>query len=155
PADRGGQVAKRVGQLVRRHRPLDRDGTPELAVAAGYDVEDLAAQETLGFDPHLGAVPETNFLVDVELDQHTRSVEFNAGHLSHRKAGDLAAVAGPQPARVGEIGGDAFALVDEGQVLVIQRGQYKPADRHKADSADDQRVAFREGFHFGVHRPVA
>ena len=73
PADRGGQVAKGVGQLVGRHRPLHRDGTLELAVAAGCDVEDLAAQQAFGFDRRLGAIAETNVLGDVELDQHART----------------------------------------------------------------------------------
>ena len=152
-ADRGGQVAKNVRQLVGRHRPIHRDGALELAFAAGYDVEDLAAEQAFGFDRRLGAVPEMDILRDLELHQHAGPVKVDAGHLSHRETGDLDAVAGPQAAGVSEIGGDGSALVEKGQLLPLQRGQYEHEDRHEADGADDHGVAFREQLHFGVHRP--
>ncbi|CLA44752.1 Uncharacterised protein [Mycobacterium tuberculosis] len=155
PADRGGQIAKGVGQLVGRRGPLDRDRRIESAVPAGGDVEELAAQQALGFDCHFGAVSESDVGVDLELHQHARSVERDAGHLSHRIAGDLDGVAGAQPAGVGEIGGDPGALVEKRQPLVLQRGQRNGGDDDDADCADGQTVAFGEGFHFGAHRPLS
>ncbi len=154
PADRGGQVAEGVGQLVGRHRPLDRDGGGELAVPAGYDVEHLAAQQALGLYRRLGAIAQKDLPVDAERDEHACPVEFHAGHFSRGKTGDIDRGTGVQPAGVGEIGRILVGLVQEGEFLEVERGKDDGRDGCDADGPDQRGIAFGEGFHFGAHRPV-
>ena len=55
-----GQIAERVGQLVGRGGPLDRDRVRQLAFAARDDFEDLGAEQALGLDRRLGALTEAD-----------------------------------------------------------------------------------------------
>ena len=76
-ADRRRQIAERVGQLIRRGGAVHRNRALLLAVAARGDLEDLGTQQALGLDRRLGAITEPDVLVDGELDQHPRPVEFD------------------------------------------------------------------------------
>ncbi|AGZ54424.1 hypothetical protein MKAN_23015 [Mycobacterium kansasii ATCC 12478] len=91
--------------------------------------------------------------VDLEADQHFRSVQRDAVDLARLEARNLHRGAGLQAARLGEVGRIVPAGLDERQPAVGQCGQHRRSHHHQADHADDEGIAFRERFHRGVHLP--
>ena len=121
--------------------------------AARYNVKHLGAQQTFRLDGGVCRLPHSDVLVDGEVHQHLRPVEFDARHSARWKSRHLDVGSGEKATCVGEVRGVRLALTDEGKTLVLQRRDDDRGDHGDADSTDHQRVALGEGLHFGVHRP--
>ena len=133
----------------------ERDGLGQPPGAARADLENLGAQQRVGLDGGLGAIPKPDVVGDLERHQDFGSVEFDARHLTHPIARYLDVGVALQPAGFGEVGAVGFAAGKEWQLVIIQRREHQTGGGGQSDGADDQRVAFGERLHFGVHLPVA
>ena len=60
---------------------------------------------------------------------------------------------GNEAAGFGEVRRIALSLVEERHLVVVQRGQRHGQRQPDTNGADDERVAFGEGLHRGVHLP--
>ena len=98
--------------------------------------------------------PERDVVVDGELDQHLRPVQFDRLDFTDPEARNLHARTGCQTAGFGEVRRVLLGLVDEGQFVVLQGDQHDRRGQTEADGAQDERTAFGERLHRGAHLPV-
>jgi hypothetical protein len=101
-----------------------------------------------------GELAEMHVLVDVEVHHHLVAVEVDRGHLAHAEAGDLHGGAGLQATCLREVSRIVVLGRAERELVVIECHNGDSGGQRHARQADDERIAFGEGLHFGAHRPV-
>jgi hypothetical protein len=124
-----------------------------LATTPRGDLEDLRAQQALGFDRRLGVIAEMDVPGDGELHERSRPIQLDGLDVAHLETRNLHALTGCQAAGIREVSRVLPAL-EERQPVVVQRAQHNADRQGQPDSTDDELISFREGLQFGAHLPV-